>query len=171
MGITDWTGSRNVCSVTTRFLKKMAGVVAGAGLCCWAVIRSSIPIAMIVIGTQNLAPKDLGPVSEPSELRDPCPNGAADWLYTAGICLLVSSILLPCIIGGVMAGAWPLGIFLVGLVIMEFSILIWGSVVVFGAYKDWTYDVKKYSDNYCEYTPMVFAFVILIMKWVSMGLA
>ena len=69
-------------------------------------------------------------------------------------------------IGGVIAGVWPLAIPLLGLVIMEFSILIWGSVVVFGAYKDWTYDVEKYSENFCEYTPMMFAFVILIMKWV-----
>ena len=99
-------------------------------------------------------------------LRQPCPNGAADWLYTAGICLLVSAILIPCMIGGVIAGVWPLAIPLLGLVIMEFSILIWGSVVVFGAYKDWTYDVEKYSENFCEYRPMMFAFVILILKWV-----
>ena len=52
------------------------------------------------------------------------------------------------------------------LVIFELSCIIWGSVVVFGAYKDWTYDVEKYGDNFCEYTPMMFAFVFLIIKWV-----
>ena len=65
-----------------------------------------------------------------------------------------------------MAGMVPLAIPFVGLVIMEFALLIWGSVVVFGAYKDWTYDAEKYGDNFCEYTPMMFAFVILILKWV-----
>jgi len=29
-----------------------------------------------------------------------------------------------------------------------------------------TYDVEKYGDNFCEYTPMMFAFVFLIIKWV-----
>ena len=99
------------------------------------------------------------------ELRDPCPNGAAYWLFVGGICFLVSSILLPCVIPWII-GFWQCAIPLISLVILEFSILIWGSVVVFGAYKDWTYDVEKFSDNFCEYTPMMSAFVILIIKWV-----
>ena len=35
-------------------------MAAEVGLCCLGVIRSIIPIVMIVIGTQNLPPKDLG---------------------------------------------------------------------------------------------------------------
>ena len=102
-------------------------------------------------------------------LRLPCPNGAADWLFTAGICLLVSSIILPCLDTGMRAGGVSALLAMTLTVIwmiMEFSLLIWGSVVVFGAYQDWTYDVEKYGDNFCEYTPMMFAFVILILKWV-----
>ena len=44
-----------------------------------------------------------------------------------------------------------------------------GSVVVFGAYQAWTnLDLDKDMDNpnYCPNTPMMFAFVHLIMSWV-----
>ena len=67
---------------------------------------------------------------------------------------------------GFSGGNWFLILPLMGLFIMEFSCLIWGSVVVFGAYKDWTYDIENYSDNFCEYKPMMFDFNILIVKWV-----
>ena len=53
--------------------------------------------------------------------------------------------------------------------IVDFAMLIWGSVVVFGAYSTWTYNYDKYNpeeNNFCEYTPMMTAFVILILKWV-----
>ena len=46
--------------------------------------------------------------------------------------------------------------------IVEFGLLIWGSVVVFGAWATWDYDERK-----CPYSPMMFAFVLLILKWVS----
>ena len=102
--------------------------------------------------------------------RDPCPIGAAYWLYAGGVCYLVTTIFLFMLsiitnLGGYQDSC-PLKLAVVGLVMMEFAILIWGSVRVFGAYKDWTYDVEEYSENFCEYTPMMFAFVILIMKWV-----
>ena len=56
--------------------------------------------------------------------------------------------------------------------IVDFVMLIWGSVVVFGAWATWTSDLDKYNANmdelnYCEYQPMVFAFSILLIKWVS----
>ena len=56
--------------------------------------------------------------------------------------------------------------------IIEFAMIIWGSVVVFGAWGSWTWKWEEYNNNtddmnYCEYTPMVFAFVLLIFKWVS----
>merc|ERR1712203_884324 len=45
-------------------------------------------IVMVAIGYQNLP----GEVAEgEAAAADPCPNGAAYWLYVAGICLLVSN--------------------------------------------------------------------------------
>ena len=42
-----------------------------------------------------------------------------------------------------------------------------GSVVVFGAHSDWTYDAKdKGSSNYCAKPPFDCAFVLLIINWV-----
>ena len=59
--------------------------------------------------------------------------------------------------------------------IIDFAMIIWGAVVVFGAWATWTDDIEKYHDptlmefgvNYCKETPMTFAFSILIIKWVS----
>ena len=55
---------------------------------------------------------------------------------------------------------------------VEFMLLIWGSVVVFGAWARWTDDFDKYKNNrdewnYCMYTPMILAFTLLLIKWVS----
>ena len=51
---------------------------------------------------------------------------------------------------------------------VEFVLLIWGSVVVFGAWATWTYDESDAEEpTYCPYRPMMFAFVLLILKWVS----
>merc|ERR1719418_100901 len=48
-----------------------------------------------------------------------------------------------------------------------FAVTIWGSVVVFGPYSEWVYEeADKSNDNYCEYTPFMFAFVTLILEWV-----
>ena len=49
-----------------------------------------------------------------------------------------------------------------------------GSVVVFGAWANWTDDYDEYiasgdEKNYCMYTPMMTAFVILILKWVRVN--
>jgi len=46
----------------------------------------------------------------------------------------------------------------------HFCVMIWGSVVVFGQYSQWTYEEKN-SEFYCAYTPFMFAFVILVLKW------
>ena len=56
--------------------------------------------------------------------------------------------------------------------IIDFVMLIWGSVVVFGAWATWTDDLEEYNSNmdelnYCKYQPMIFAFSILLIKWVS----
>jgi hypothetical protein len=50
----------------------------------------------------------------------------------------------------------------------QFGVQIWASVVVFGAYKTWEYEDNS-SENFCEYTPFMLAFVILIIKWVCLG--
>ena len=54
-------------------------------------------------------------------------------------------------------------------------ILVWGSVVVFGPYAEWTDDVAKRNIpddgmEYCHYTPFMFAFVLLIIRWVLIAL-
>ena len=56
--------------------------------------------------------------------------------------------------------------------IVDFVMLIWGSVVVFGAWATWTDDWNAYQQdpeglNYCAYNPMMTAFVLLLLKWVS----
>ena len=52
-----------------------------------------------------------------------------------------------------------------------FVISIWGSVIVFGPYQEWTYqEDNKDSVHYCAYTPYMFAFVMLILNWVLSAL-
>ena len=55
--------------------------------------------------------------------------------------------------------------------IVDFVMLIWGSVVVFGAWSTWTDDYDRFQTeeglNYCMNTPMMTAFVLLLLKWVS----
>ena len=48
---------------------------------------------------------------------------------------------------------------------VEIVLLIWGSVVVFGAWPTWTLGRDRRS--HCPYSPMMFAFVLLILGWVS----
>ena len=65
-----------------------------------------------------------------------------------------------------------LGIIMVGLSIAIFAMDIWGFKVVFGAWATWTHDWTEYKKdsenlNYCAYTPMMTAFVILILTAVS----
>ena len=56
--------------------------------------------------------------------------------------------------------------------ILDFAMIIWGAVVVFAAWATWTDDFDKYNAdmdgfNYCKSPPMIFAFTILLIKWVS----
>ena len=39
-----------------------------------------------------------------------------------------------------------------------------GSVVVFTTYSSWTYSDPE-SEYYCHKTPMLFAFILLLIKW------
>merc|ERR1712141_506263 len=57
------------------------------------------------------------------------------------------------------------------MLLIEIAMLIWGSVVVFGAWATWTDDYAEFNANpdemnYCRYQPMVFAFSILLVKWI-----
>ena len=52
----------------------------------------------------------------------------------------------------------------------NFVIFIWGSVIVFGPYKEWQYKDNTEETNYCPYTPYMFAFVVLIWNWVFIAL-
>ena len=45
------------------------------------------------------------------------------------------------------------------------GVMLWGSIVTFGSYSSWTYEWKS-SSNYCEHTPYMFAFVVLIVSWI-----
>jgi len=107
-----------------------------------------------------------------------CPNGAAYWMKIAGIVLLISSLMNicaklykkyaerdgqvdcceKCLIGMNYFSTACIGV-------VDLAMLIWGSVVVFGAYSDWTSDDAA-KDYYCAYVPMMTAFVILILKWI-----
>jgi len=116
--------------------------------------------------------------------RDPCPNGAAYYLYVAGIALLVTNLVGLCskccqylaerdgkISGGEACGLGLLSCASGILVIVDLVMLIWGSVVVFGAWSTWTDDYSVYVKepnhyNYCANQPMMTAFIILILKWV-----
>jgi len=149
-----------------------------------------IGIVMVAIGYQNLPQEMTGTpaVAEDAE-QDPCPNGAAYWLYVAGICLLVSNsintwakIYKKCaerdgkIDCGEKVGMGINKMSSGVMTIIDFVMLIWGSVVVFGAWATWTDDLEKYNAdkdglNYCVYNPMMFAFVILLIKWIMIPLA
>ena len=57
------------------------------------------------------------------------------------------------------------------ILLTQFSLLIWGSVVIFSEYSTWTYDSNDTQKNtYCNYTPYVMAFVYLILSWCLMPL-
>ena len=49
-------------------------------------------------------------------------------------------------------------------VLCDLIVVIWGSVVVFSNYSSWTF-TDPTSEDFCEKTPMVFAFTLLLIKW------
>ena len=115
--------------------------------------------------------------------RNPCPNGAAYWLYVAGIIWIVTYVLF----GWTKFFKWFVtrkykvnkckkfilevnSFTSVCMTIVNITMIIWGSVVVFGAYAKWTDDFNEFQKdpealNYCMYEPMMFAFVFLIIQW------
>ena len=107
-----------------------------------------------------------------------CPNGAAEWIvhysiYSIGLLVVVSIIGLAKMIkmNVIIDLSKTKGV----LAIVRFPMLIWGSTVVFGAWANWTDDFDAYKANpeelnFCAHTPMMTAFVILILKWVRESL-
>ena len=112
-----------------------------------------------------------------------CPNGAAWWLLIAGICLLASNLIIglakmykKCAErdGKIDCGekiVMVVNSFSGVMTIVDFAVLIWGSIVVFGAWANWTDDLNAYKANpeelnFCALYPMMTAFVTLILGWV-----
>eukprot|EP00092_Neocalanus_flemingeri_P021085 GFUD01022845.1.p1 GENE.GFUD01022845.1~~GFUD01022845.1.p1 ORF type:complete len:210 (-),score=31.25 GFUD01022845.1:126-755(-) len=117
------------------------------------------------------------------EKSDPCPNGAAYYIYVGGIIIVLSSLLN---IGSKIAKycaamdgqissneAFCLILLKVASVIMvitDIVVLFWGTGLVFGAWSTWTDNYAKYAAdpanyNYCAYAPMMLPFIYLVIKW------
>ena len=113
-----------------------------------------------------------------------CPNGASWWLLTAGIVLLglnVLNVTTKIYRTSVLdhrnnscAAKCGFKILLISSIVMtivDAVMIIWGAILVFGNFGSWTYNVDQYRRNmedlnYCPYTPMMTAFVILIVKFI-----
>merc|ERR1719464_1156351 len=54
--------------------------------------------------------------------------------------------------------------------VTQIVIVIWGFAVIFPEYATWEY-LDQNSDNYCHYTPFMFAFVLLIIQATLLCLA
>merc|ERR1711953_514910 len=59
---------------------------------------------------------------------------------------------------------WFLGVSTSLMLLADLIVVIWGSVVVFSNYAWWSY-TDTTSPTYCAHTPMLFAFVLLLVKW------
>jgi len=111
---------------------------------------------------------------------DDCNNGAAHFLYVGGIVILIANSLgllaeiahSLAMKDGVISKGEKCGLCLITIMkgMMSFvnlCVTLWGSIVVFGAYAYWTYDKEQAAEAYyCPYSPMIFAFVFLIIQWI-----
>jgi len=57
-----------------------------------------------------------------------------------------------------------LGVSSSAVLICDVVVIIWGSIVVFSNYSSWSYTDHE-SEYYCHKTPMLFAFILLLIKW------
>jgi hypothetical protein len=122
------------------------------------IILLPLSIAMIVIGDQY-------------NTLDSCSIQISQVLEVMGALMLFQAILLTMLglaFGTEAVECGTLWAMVVVTGLAQFGVQIWASVVVFGAYQTWEYEDNS-SENYCEYTPFMFAFVILIIKWVLLG--
>jgi len=142
---------------------------AGWGQVIGSVLQIAQGIAMVVIGQLHIEPAD-------------CNNGASQYLLYGGIALLVLNVVT--LVGGCarqlamkdgkITSSENCGLCLLGLLsgvlgITYLVILIWGSVVVFGSWPDWTSEDPTNLD-YCKDLPMKFAFGILVTAWIMIPL-
>jgi len=116
---------------------------------------------------------------------DSCQNGAAFFLFYGGLMTIIGkilSIIMYCYKGcaerdGVISGLEYCGLGVLTLIkgalfIGDCVVLLWGTIVVFGNYSTWTYEARLHEDtdltnlDYCDYTPFMFAFVLLILDWI-----
>lgn len=114
--------------------------------------------------------------------QNDCDNGAANWLGIAGIVVLVSSglHLLGLLYsmyaksdGEISCGetcVMMMNKILIGIVvIVEVVVIIWGCVVVFGAWGSWVTDDDD-SENYCNKVPFITALSILFIQLILVPL-
>merc|ERR1711915_162128 len=117
-----------------------------------------------------------------------CNNGASAYLYYGGMCLLCINIASLTLNSCTMCfkkdgdknccescGLGCLTLIASLLSIANLVIFIWGSIVVFGSWSDWSSDPGESvgedgvaNENFCPYTPMMFAFILLVVEWVLM---
>ena len=141
----------------------------------YSILQIILAIVMIGIGASFNGKVDKEEI---------CPNGASWWLLTAGIVLfglnvlnVATSIYRTNVLdhrNNSCAARCGLKILLISSIVMtivDAVMIIWGAILVFGNFGSWTYNVDQYRRNmedlnYCPYTPMMTAFVILIVKFI-----
>eukprot|EP00090_Calanus_glacialis_P023491 TRINITY_DN36290_c0_g1_i1.p1 TRINITY_DN36290_c0_g1~~TRINITY_DN36290_c0_g1_i1.p1 ORF type:complete len:174 (-),score=23.32 TRINITY_DN36290_c0_g1_i1:58-540(-) len=115
-----------------------------------------------------------------SSYFDDCNNGATTYLFLGGVVILVANFMALLLVGskkiaemdGKITCGEKCGLYFMASVagfmtIVDFLTLIWGSIVVFSAWSDWTNEEANHAlDLYCAKTPMLFAFVTLVIRWV-----
>ena len=139
----------------------------------YSILQIILAIVMIGIGASFNGKVDKEEI---------CPNGASWWLLTAGIVLLglnvlnvTNKIYRTNVLdhrNNSFTKRCGLEILLISssvMTIVDVVLIIWGAFLVFGSFGSWTYNVDQYRRNmedlnYCPYTPMMTAFVILIVK-------
>merc|ERR1712223_410816 len=54
-------------------------------------------------------------------------------------------------------------------VLAQFCIFMWGSILVFGWYSTWQYDPQvKDTPEYCDYSLFMYSFFMLIIGWCTL---
>ena len=127
---------------------------------CILIVSVIIHAAMVGVGASY---------TDGMEPESDCKLQAVHYLKVAGAFLLtldILEILYHCFIGSRNEDDAKGPICGMVNVIGSLVIFIWGSVIVFGPYQDWTYaEGDRSNDSYCSYTPYMFSFVILILGW------
>ena len=163
---------------TERLLREEdnSGSIGKGHTLCADVVAIIVGIVMTVMGYNYNWKYHKGEEGVSTDEDNLCPNGAALWLWIFGIYTLVMVLLdlflRTCVDERVVMKVRPIVIWVKN--ISWFAMFIWGTVVVFGVYANWTDDFETYKANkgemnFCEHKPMMTAFVILILLWVLLG--